>query len=161
MNAHERQRLIARYAAGHARVTEALAGIGGDELDFRPAPDAWSAREVVHHLADSESIAAQRLRQLLVDDTPRIQGYDQDAYAHRLHYQRRALEPALRVFEAVRAATAQLLELMTEADWQRTGTHSETGPYPATRWLQIYAEHAEIHAEQIRQNRATWAARRG
>lgn len=161
MTANERQRLIARYKAGYERVTAALAGIPGDELDFRPGPNEWSAREVVHHLADSETIAAQRLRQLLVDDAPRIQAYDQEEYARRLRYQSRAVEPALRAFEAARASTAPLLELMTEADWQRSGTHSESGPYSATRWLQLYADHAEIHAEQIQNNRAAWATRRG
>ncbi len=52
-------------------------------------------------------------------------------------------------------------EAMTDADWRRAGVHTESGPYTATKWLQIYAEHAEIHAAQIRQNRAAWAARRG
>jgi uncharacterized damage-inducible protein DinB len=160
MTANERQRLIARYTAGYVLVSAALTGIGEDELDFQPAPGGWSAREVVHHLADSETIASQRLRQLLVDDAPRIQAYDQEEYARRLHYRRRAVEPSLRAFEAARASTAQLLELMTEADWLRSGTHSESGPYSATKWLQLYADHAEIHAEQIQKNRGAWATRR-
>jgi hypothetical protein len=160
MTTNERQRLIARYVAGPSLVSAALAGIADDELSFRPAPVEWSAREVVHHLADSETIAGQRLRQLLVDDAPRIQAYDQEEYARRLHYHRRAVEPSLRAFEAARSSTAQILELMTEADWQRSGTHSESGHYSATKWLAIYADHAEIHAEQIRTNRAAWAARR-
>jgi uncharacterized damage-inducible protein DinB len=160
MTANERQRLIARYTAGYEKVAAALRGIATDELDFRPAPGEWSAREVVHHLADSETIAGQRLRQLLVDDEARIQAYDQEAYARRLHYQRRALEPALQAFEAARTSTAQLFDQMTDADWLRSGTHSESGPYSAAKWLQLYAEHAEIHADQIQKNRAAWAARR-
>jgi hypothetical protein len=158
--ANERQRLIARYAAGYARVSGALSGIADDEMDFRPAPGEWSAREVVHHLADSETIAGQRLRQLLVAEAPLIQGYDQDEYARKLHYERRPVEPSLRAFEAARASTVPLLELMSEADWQRSGTHSESGPYSATRWLEIYADHADIHAEQIAKARAAWAAQR-
>jgi DinB family protein len=160
MTPNERQRLIARYTAGYALVSAALAGIDDAELDFHPAPGEWSAREVVHHLADSETIAGLRLRQLLVDDAPRLQAYDQEEYARRLHYQRRPVEPSLRAFEAARASTAQLLELMTESDWQRSGTHSESGHYSATKWLHLYADHAEIHAEQIQKNRAAWAARR-
>jgi hypothetical protein len=160
MTASERQRLIARYTAGYQHVVDALKGIAPDELDFRPAPTEWSAREIVHHLADSETISGQRLRQLLVQDNARIQGYDQEEYARRLDYQRRPLEPALRAFEAARASTAQLFDQMTDADWQRAGTHTESGPYSATTWLQIYAEHAEAHAEQIQKNRAAWMARR-
>ena len=160
MTPEERKSLVTRYGAGYDEVVAALRGIKPDELDWRPAGGAWSAREVVHHLADSETIAAMRLRRLLVEDAPVIQGYDQEAYARKLGYQNRALEPALQAFQAARATTAQLLEAMTEADWRRSGTHSESGAYSAERWLQIYSAHAHDHAAQIRKNREGWAARR-
>jgi hypothetical protein len=161
MTVQERAALIDRYKAGYGEVVDALHDIEPAELDWRPAPGEWSAREVVHHLADSETISGLRLRRLLTEERPLIPGYDQDAYARRLRYQDRPWEPALRAFEAARATTAQLLDAMTDADWQRAGTHSESGPYSAAQWLRIYAEHAEGHARQIRQSRAAWAARRG
>ena len=36
------------------------------------------------------------------------------------------------------------------AEWTRQGTHSEIGPYPVEKWLEIYAAHAHGHADQIR-----------
>ena len=54
------------------------------------------------------------------------------------------------ILRAVREATADLLDRMTDADWTRTGTHSESGAYSAERWLEIYAAHAHDHADQIR-----------
>lgn len=161
MTDKERGALIARYKAGYGEVVEALRGVTPAELDWRPAPTEWSAREVVHHLADSETIAGIRLRRLLVEDAPRIDAYDEAEYARRLRYADRPLEPALQALEAARATTAQLLDTMTDADWRRAGTHSETGAYSAERWLEIYAAHAHDHAAQIRRNRASWAARRG
>jgi hypothetical protein len=115
---------------------------------------------VVHHLADSETISGTRLRRVLIEDNPLIQGYDEAEYARHFRYQERPWEPALRAFEAARATTAQLLDTMTDADWRRGGTHSESGAYSADEWLRIYAEHAHVHAGQIRDNRAGWAARR-
>jgi hypothetical protein len=159
MTPAERKTLIAQYTAGYDEVVRALAGIGPDERDWRPAPGEWSAREVVHHLADSETISGIRLRRLLIEENPVIQGYDEAHYARHFRYQERPWEPALRAFEAARATTAPLLESMTEADWRRAGTHTESGAYSAEAWLRIYAEHAHIHAEQIRKNRAGWAAR--
>ena len=152
----ERKAQIAQYKAGYAEVTEALRGITPEELDWKPASTEWSAREVVHHLADSETIAGIRVRRLLTEDDPQIQGYDQEGYARRLRYADRPMEPALQAFEAVRTTTAQLLDAMTDADWQRAGTHSELGRYSAARWLETYAAHAHDHAAQIRQNRAAW-----
>lgn len=160
MTAEERSSLIARYRAGYEEVVAALRGITPEELDWRPAPSEWSAREVVHHLADSETISGIRLRRLLTEDNPQIQGYDEQHYVRRLRYAARPVEPALRALEAARATTVQLLDLMTEADWRRAGVHSESGPYGAEGWLEIYAAHAHDHAAQIRQNRAGRAAQR-
>jgi len=152
MDAAQRAELIARYRDGHRVVEEALAGVADEELDRRSAPDEWTAREVVHHLADSEMTAAVRLRKLLVEDNPVIQGYDEPAFAKRLTMDR-PIAASLAALDAARRTTAELLERMTEADWQRPGTHSESGPYDPERWLEIYAAHAHEHAEQIRRAR--------
>ena len=159
MTPAERKTLIQQYKAGYDEVVRALAGIGPEERDWRPAPGEWSAREVVHHLADSETIAGIRLRRLLIEDNPVILGYDEAHYARFFRYQDRPWEPSLRAFEAARATTAPLLESMTDADWRRTGTHTESGPYSTEAWLRIYADHGHVHAEQIRKNRAGWAER--
>ncbi len=151
----ERQPLIARYAAGYDEVARALEGFPPDALSAHPIPGKWSAREIVHHLADSESISAHRLRKLLVEDHAVIQGYDQEAYAVRLGYNRRDLAPALDAFRAARATTMQLLEAMSVADWEREGWHTESGRYAAETWLTIYAAHAHGHAAQIRRLRET------
>jgi len=154
METEARRRLIGKYADGYRAVTEALQGITDKELDVRPAPGKWSAREIVHHLADSEMASAIRLRRLIAEDRPVIQGYDQDEYARRLYYQR-PIQASLDAFRAARETTAQLLERMTEAEWAREGTHSESGRYTVERWLEIYADHAHNHADQIRRARAS------
>ena len=149
MTSEDRKTLIAQYADGYRAVAEALAGATDAQLDARPAPGTWTAREVVHHLADSELTGASRLRLLVGTDQPQIVAYDQDAFVARLYYDR-PIAASLDAFKAARRATAEILERMTEADWARaTGTHSEHGAYTAERWLEIYARHAHAHAEQI------------
>lgn len=153
MTPEQRQNSIARYAQGFAEVTAALEGFPADALSDHPIPGKWSAREIVHHLADSESISAQRLRKLLVEDRAVIQAYDQEAYARRLRYDERDLGPALEAFGAARATTLQILEAMSAADWEREGRHTESGRYTPEIWLEIYAAHAHGHASQIRRLR--------
>jgi len=149
MDAATRKKLIDQYKDGYRVVAEALVKATDEELDVHPAPGKWSAREVVHHLADSEMTAGIRLRLLLAVDRPQIVGYDQEGFAHRLHYER-PIEASLEAFKAARRTTAELLDLMTDADWQREGTHTEhNGSYSCERWLEIYAPHAHNHAEQI------------
>ena len=149
MTPEERQESIAQYKAGFDEVARHLADFPQNLLTARPIPGKWSAAEIVHHLADSETISAQRLRRLLVEDHPLIQGYDQDQFAARLHYNERDIAPALEAFRAARATTAQLIDVMKDDDWHREGTHSESGSYTPEDWLKIYAAHAHNHAAQI------------
>lgn len=149
MTPEERSKLIAQYAAGYDEVVKALEGFPAESLGEHPIPGKWSAREIVHHLGDSESTSAIRLRKLLVEDNPTIEGYDQDQFATKLRYNDRDMQPALEAFRSSRETTAQLLSLMTEDDWKRAGVHTESGPYSAEKWLMIYADHAHGHASQI------------
>ena len=88
MTTDERKKLIDQYKDGYRVVAEALVGATDEELDGRPAPGKWSAREVVHHLADSEMTGAVRLRLLVGTDNPQIYGYNQEEFAKRLFYDR-------------------------------------------------------------------------
>ena len=148
MDTDTRKKLIELYKDGYRVVAESLVGAGDKELDARPAPGKWTAREVVHHLADSEMTAAVRARLLVAVERPQIVGFDQDEFARRLHYDR-PIEASLDAFKAARRVTAELLEKLSETDWTRAGTHSEHGAYTLERWLEIYAAHAHRHAEQI------------
>jgi hypothetical protein len=144
-----RKKLIDQYKDGYRVVAEALVGATAEDLDARPAPGKWTAREVVHHLADSEMTSAIRLRLLLAVDNPAILGYDQEEFARRLFYDR-PIEASLDAFKASRRTTGEILDCMSEDDWRREGTHTEHGRYTIDRWLEIYSTHAHKHAEQIR-----------
>ena len=153
MTTEERNKLIGKYTSGYEEVAKALHGFPADKLGDHPIPGKWSAREIVHHLGDSESTAAIRLRKLMAEDSPVIQGYDQDLYATKLRYNERDMAPSLEAFRAARATTSQLLALLSEADWKREGVHSESGRYTMEDWLSIYAAHAHNHAAQIQRLR--------
>ena len=148
MSPAERAELLARYRAGFAAVEAAVAGLDDAALDRRPADGGWSARMVVHHLADSEMTAAIRLRRLLTEDEPVIGGYDENVFAQRLFYDR-PIDAALEAARWARATSLELLERLDEAAWARGGTHAESGPYGVEIWLRTYAEHPEGHAAQI------------
>lgn len=154
MELAERDALIARYEDGYRMIADALDGITEAEWEAREAPGEWSPREVVHHLADSEMTSAIRLRLLLAEDGPQIRGYDQDAFVRTLYYDR-PIAASLAAFKAARESTAPIARRMTDAEWQRAGTHSDSGRYTAEDWLRIYAAHAVEHADQIRRARAS------
>jgi hypothetical protein len=148
----QREERLARYETGATAVASAVAGASDADLDLRP-PTGWTARQIVHHVADSEAMAYIRLRRLIADDEPiLIQGYDEPTWARRLHYDR-PIEASLAVVHAVRTASLQLLRTLTSDEWERRGRHAESGEYSVDTWLDIYAEHSHDHADQIKRAR--------
>lgn len=160
MTPQERNQLIEQYANGPAEVAASLEGFPAGGLAAHPIPGKWSAAEIVHHLSDSETISATRVRRLVAEPFPIIPGYDQELYARALRYNERDIAPAMANLRAVRAVTTELLWTLSEADWLKQGWHTDAGLYTTERWLGIYAVHARNHAAQIvRLREALGAAR--
>ena len=151
MDAKEREALIRQYRDGPRAVADAFKGLRDEELD-RSATGEWTPRMIAHHLADSEMTSAIRLRRLIAEDNPVIHGYDEVQFADKLTSDR-PIEASLEAMRWARESTAQILERLTEDEWRRAGTHSESGPYSVEDWLTIYANHGHDHAKQVTRSR--------
>ena len=101
MNAAQRQKLIDKYKAGYDQVVRALDGFPAALVTARPIAGKWTAAEIVHHLADSETQSAIRLRKLLAEPHPVIQAYDQEQWAKTLYYQKRPIEPVVTIVVSI------------------------------------------------------------
>jgi hypothetical protein len=145
----DRDELLQRYRDGPDLLELAVFQLSEAELDYKPKDGGWSPREVIHHTADSELTSAIRLRRLLAEETPLIQGYDEMEFSRRLHYQERPIGASLQAVRASRMTSLSILERLSETEWARTGTHSDSGPYSVETWLEIYANHCHDHAAQI------------
>ena len=103
-------------------------------------------------MADSEAQSYTRLRRLLAEPAGSIiQGYDEAAWANceALGYAELPIAHSLAVVAAVRAASADLLERLSEADLERYALHSATGHYSVASWITIYTKHPRDHAAQM------------
>ena len=158
--ATERQQLIRRYAEGPARLRAAFEKVPAEARQWRPAPDKWSAHEVIVHCADSESNAALRIRYLSAEKEPLIVGYDQEQWAKTFDYHSHPVDVALATVEAVRANTVPLLRRLPDSAWTREGKHTESGRYTGDDWLTSYANHLEGHTRQIERNLEAWNSRK-
>jgi DinB superfamily len=120
-----------------------------DQLGTPEAHGKWSIAIVAQHLADSELVWGWRLRLIFAQDRPTITGYDQDAWANRLHYHDVAIEHALEDFEHLRGSNLRLIARMPEADRARVGVHSERGEESVAHLIRLYAGHDILHIRQI------------
>lgn len=100
-----------------------------DELLYqRPAPDSWSAAEVIHHLADAELANSALFRRIIVGARPRVEHWDADEYCEVLCYAERPLMHSVGTITALRHANVDLLSVVATDRWRLTATHPEQGP---------------------------------
>src|SRR5262249_17527072 len=104
-----------------------VAELPADRLRAAEAPGKWSIGQLVRHLADSEIVWGWRLRLVLAQDRPALTGYDQDAWADRLHYDAAPIDEALDEFSALRRTHLRLLTGTSPSDLIRVGLHAERG----------------------------------
>ena len=142
---------IEMYENATEQFISAAQGLTDSELD-KPQTDSWTARQVVHHVADSEAQSYARLRRLIAEPGTVIQGYDEGVWGENqtLGYDVLPIEKSLAVFVAVRASSLEILKRLTESQLQNSGTHSESGEYTINTWLETYINHPLEHAQQIR-----------
>jgi len=96
------------YATGPDRLRSALHGA---DLDRSWGPGKWTARQVVHHLVDSDLSTFQTLRWALAHSgrviAPDI--WEPDDWATRLDYAGRPVGPAVDALAATRALVMELI----------------------------------------------------
>lgn len=149
------QEIAAAYEAATKEFLDIATAVPADKLDDNDGEN-WSARQVIHHCADSEAQSYARLRRLVAEPNPVIQGYDENLWAkdQTLGYTELPIENSIAVFTAVRAGSLDIIKRLKPEQLELTGTHTEAGEYSLKRWLETYTRHANNHAHQIKQNLA-------
>jgi len=136
-------------------ITQAVAGLTDEQLETPYRPDGWTIRQVVHHVADSHLNSIIRFKWAMTEDNPTIKAYHEDLWAKLGDY-KLPLEPSLKMLEGIHARLTALFESFTDADWNRTFIHPESGAtILLKRNLALYSWHGRhhlAHIEQAKQN---------
>jgi DinB superfamily len=126
-----------------------FSGVPDAALRRPEAPGRWSAADVVQHLADSELVLGFRMRMVLTEDRPAIQGYDQDKWAGTLRYPDVPLAESRAQLRALRTANLRILHRLGPAEMARVGMHSERGPESLGHLIKLMGAHDLVHRRQI------------
>lgn len=144
---------LAAYAASlrrtAAQLREAAAFLSAEQLECRYAPGSWTARQLVHHVADAHEQGFLRFRAGLTAEAPAIAPFDQDAWSRLADY---ALAPtaSLAIFEGVSERFAAVLEALDPADLEREIVHPGEGRQTLWRLLAKHEWHPRHHLAQLR-----------
>ena len=118
-------------------------------LTKKPAPDKWSATEILAHLADAEIVGGWRFRSVLARDGAELQAYDQGVWASTFEYGRTNALESVALFETLRRANLRLLRAVDPALHQRSGRHEERGDESVVHLIRMYAGHDLNHLAQL------------
>ena len=140
-----------RYEEATAQFLEVVSQLSDSQLDAS-SDGSWTARQVIHHVADSEAQSYARLRRLIAEPGTQIQGYDEAGWGENetLGYKDLPIAQSLEVFRAVRASSLEIIKRLKPAQLDNSGTHSESGEYSIKTWLKTYISHPLEHAAQIK-----------
>lgn len=146
--------LWAAAARTPRRLYRAVRGLTEADLAYRPRSDAWSIREIILHLADTELVHGYRFRKMLAEDAPDLLGYDPGAWAAGAAYDRRDLRATIAAFRALRLANLDLLRSAGEAAFGRAGRHPRFGPVTVGQLFGHLVDHDLDHLRQLEWTRA-------
>lgn len=149
----KQQAWIAQLDALPSDVRRALDALPDGGLDTPYRPGGWTARQVVHHLADSHMNAYTRLKLALTEETPAIKTYEEQLWAELPDSK---LDPAisLSILDGVHHRLNVVLNALTPDQFARTLMHPEWRTISVDFLVQLYAWHCRHHVAHIAQVKA-------
>jgi uncharacterized damage-inducible protein DinB len=148
------RQLIEQFEAGGPRLRQAVQGLNQKDVTARPGPGNWSILELVLHLSDSDQIAIDRMKRILIEDNPSLLYADETAYVDKLFSHEQTLEDAVTLFEVGRRQFARVLRKLPDDAFERSGTHNRRGKMTVGSMVKDYIGHVEHHLKFLYEKRA-------
>lgn len=141
---------ISRIESLPARFKEAADRLDAKKLESSYRDGGWTARQVIHHIADSHLNAYIRTKWTLTESSPLIKAYDEKAWAETPEMN---ADPALSIalLIALHKRWVALLKLLKPEDLARVFIHPETGKsVRLDRMIALYAWHGDHHLGHLK-----------
>jgi len=155
MNTNRMGPLLDRYSAGGSLLVYATSGLTPEHETAPVGPGTWSIAQLVAHLLDSDLVLADRMKRVLAEDEPPLLAFDENRWIDRLDSQAMPIEEAVNLFSANRHWMSRILRKCTDADFGRTGIHSERGSQSLAALVTSAVSHVDHHLRFLFAKRAT------
>jgi len=118
------------------------------EKSYRP--EGWTARQIIHHIADSHSNALIRVKLTLTENSPVIKPYDQDKWALLNDSLNAPIESSLKMIEAIHERWSYILRTLTANDLSKRYIHPEYNrEFRLDEFIALYAWHGKQHCGHL------------
>jgi hypothetical protein len=145
----ERMEWIKELADAPQKIREAVVRLSPKKLDIPYRPGGWTARQVVHHLADSHLNSYVRYKLALTEENPTIKPYDEGQWAELEDARTGPIEVSLSLIESLHHRWVLLLRSLSPEDFSRTFIHPDRGVVRLDKTLGLYAWHGNHHIAHI------------
>jgi hypothetical protein len=120
------------------------------KLDTPYREGGWTARQVVHHVADSHINSYVRFKLALTEDNPVIKPYFEDRWAELPEAKNAPVAISLNLIDALHKRWTLMLRNMSPTDFNRTYFHPEhQKSQPLAQILALYEWHCRHHLAHI------------
>jgi hypothetical protein len=141
---------IAVMTAQISEVTAFFRGLPPGKADFAYAPDKWTVKEIIGHLADTERVMTYRaLRVGRGDQTP-LPGFDENAWMAPAQFRSRTLDSLVDEWIAVRRATISLFSSLPAGARLAVGT-ANNQPISVRTLAFVIPGHVRHHLRMVRE----------
>jgi hypothetical protein len=114
-------------------------------------PQGWTARQVIHHLADSHANSYIRFKLALTEHHPTIKPYEEQLWAELPDSKHFPIEASMAIIGGIHARWVACLRAMQPADWEKGFHHPEKNRVIGlAEAVALYAWHCEHHLGHIR-----------
>lgn len=141
--------IIEKLEATKAATLEYFA-LEARDLERCNGPGSWTVREILHHLADAETVLYERIRRVVSEPRQSLISFDQDAWAKELDYSKMPMSLSRNIYSAVRDAVIYNARTHYEDRGHIVFLHSTAGVRTLKQEFDKVAEHNERHLAQIR-----------
>ncbi len=122
-----------------------LDGTAPGALDRRPAPDKWSARENLAHLARYHEMFLERIQRILTEERPSLPRYRAEDDSEWPTWAGMPTAAVLAKMRALRFEFIERVEKLADHELSRTAVHSRFGEMNLIQWLEFFLLHEAHH----------------
>jgi hypothetical protein len=146
------EQILDLLTEGPSRIAVHSEGLTPEQLRARPAPDEWSANEVLAHLRSCADVWGDCIRLIVTEDRPTFRAVNPRTWIKNTDYPEQEFRPSFQAFAAQRADLLAYLASLEPDDWQCSATVNVAGR-PLERTVHFYAQwlatHERPHVKQI------------
>lgn len=122
----ETRRTLTALSETPNQIARIARGSNERQLHRQPAPDAWSARDILAHLRACAEVWGRSIDRMITEDHPTIRYVSPRGWIKRTDYLEQSFRDSLREFSEARAGLVETLSALNAVGWSRRATFTGT-----------------------------------